>query len=232
MPGADRQRARHRLSLDETFAKLSGFPRSRGKCPKDKGGRCGTIKPTTPRTRVLQRSLLSGETTRNADLEKNGLLNRRLNNEGIEEFERFLKRLTSEGTNPHCSYLLTDTVVTEPLPIGKVEIDPRPLSQNETNEIRDGRGGSVTRPSPFAKRWGTRERSNRRGMPGADGRGARHPARHPSFRRKPEPRTAERPFRRAAPSFRRKPALQRTERPSRGAGQRGRAGVSTSFPTI
>ena len=29
----------------ETFAKLSGFPRSRGKCPKDKGGRCRMIKP-------------------------------------------------------------------------------------------------------------------------------------------------------------------------------------------
>ena len=38
----------------ETLAKLSGFPRQRGKCPKDKGGRCGTIKRKTPQTRVLQ----------------------------------------------------------------------------------------------------------------------------------------------------------------------------------
>ena len=34
----DRGRCCVFLPLDETFAKLSGFPRSRGKCPKDKGG--------------------------------------------------------------------------------------------------------------------------------------------------------------------------------------------------
>ena len=48
-----------RLPRLETFAKLSGFPRSRGKCPKDKGGRCRMIKPKTPRKRVLQRSRLA-----------------------------------------------------------------------------------------------------------------------------------------------------------------------------
>ena len=58
----------------ETPAKLQPPPRPRGKCPKDislpplagempsgKGGRCRMIKPTTPRTRVLQRSLLWGD---------------------------------------------------------------------------------------------------------------------------------------------------------------------------
>ena len=52
----DRGRCCVFLPLDETFAKLSGLPRSRGKCPKDKGGRCRMIKPKTPRKRVLQRS--------------------------------------------------------------------------------------------------------------------------------------------------------------------------------
>ena len=69
--------------------------------------------------------LLNRETTRHGDLEIPALLIRRLNNEGIEEFERFLKQLTNQGTNRDCSYLLSDSVFTEPLPIGEVAIDPR-----------------------------------------------------------------------------------------------------------
>ena len=45
------------LPLDETFAKRQGFPRSRGKCPKDKGGSRNDRRRQYPSTRVVQSSL-------------------------------------------------------------------------------------------------------------------------------------------------------------------------------
>lgn len=53
------------------------------------------------------------------------MLIRCLIDEGIAEFERFLKRSALDAAYRDCSYLLTDLNYTDPLPLGEVEVEPR-----------------------------------------------------------------------------------------------------------